>query len=271
MTLGGVVSGLAQDFSLKSSDTLLGLGQALAGAYMKGHPGVKIAVSGGQTAACFDALREKLAQIAQAPRGIRYKEAQACETVFGKRPAEYKIGVNGLAVYAHKDNPVKVLTYDDLEALFRGQYTNWKQVGGQDAAVHVYTQPANSTAGELFQEEVLNGKDFAAEARALPGPELLRALAQDPNGIGYGALGPAEGLRVVPIKRVISSTPVTPSETTISKRIYPISRYLYDYVNPASVQGEIKSYLDWVRSDAGQSVVKAAGYYPLPARLRAGP
>ncbi len=268
---GSTFSGLAQTLNIKSSDTLASLGQALSGAYMKDRPEAKIAVTSGATAAAFDALRQQQTDIAQVPRGIRYKEAQSCEAAFGKRPAEYKIGVNGLAVYVSKDNAVKTLTYDELEAIFRGQYTNWKQVGGQDAGIHVYVQPANSIAGELFSEEVLNNKEYASAARILNGAEMVQALAQDPNGIGFGPLPVPEGVRAVPIKRAISSTPVMPSPEAISKRIYPISRYLYNYTKPDSDGGTLKAYLEWVRSDKGQEVLTQAGYFPLPAKLRVNP
>jgi len=230
-----------------------------------------VQVEGGGAVAAFAALREHQANLATVCRLMRYKEAEACESALGRRPAEYKVGVNGVAVYVNANNPVKVLTYDELGGIFRGQYGNWKELGGLDAPITLYGQPTNSAAGELFGEEILNGKDCAAGLRTLGAAELLKAIATDRNGIGYGPLLPAQGLRALGIKRAFSSTPVEPTEEAIANRIYPIARYLYIYVDPAAYQGALKAYVDWIRSDEGQEIVKAAGFYPLPAKFRSRP
>jgi ABC-type phosphate transport system substrate-binding protein len=98
-------------------------------------------------------------------------------------------------------------------------------------------------------------------------PPGFKAVAADPNGIGFGALILAEGVQTLSIKRAYSSTPVIPDADNISRRIYPISRYVYSYINPAANPEEIKAYLDWIRSDEGQQVAKEAGFYALPASL----
>jgi phosphate transport system substrate-binding protein len=166
-------------------------------------------------------------------------------------------------------NPVKVLTYDELAAIFQGQTRNWKELdGGKDQAVSVYAQATNSVNGELFNEEVLSGRGFAAAAHLVAGPDMLKTIAADPAAIGFGALTPAEGVQPLSIKRVYSSTPVNPSEDNIARRIYPLSRYVYGYINPAAKPDEIKAYLDWIRSDEGQQVAREAGAYALPAILR---
>ena len=68
-----------------------------------------------------------------------------------------------------------------------------------------------------------------------------------------------------------SSTPVEPSADNISSRIYPITRFVYGYVDPVANQGEIKTCLDWLRSDEGQAIAKQAGYFPLAAKWRGTP
>lgn len=267
----GTSTSPAQSLTVKGSDTLVALDQRWAEAYRGKHPGVEIQVAGGGVGPAFVALGEKKAALATVSRSIRFKEAQACETALGKRPAEYKLAVYGVAVYVHADNPLKEITYDDLFAVFRGKFKNWKELGGPDAPITLYGTETNSAAGELFGDEVLNGKEAAASLGIVPGASLLETIAKDKNGIGYGALTQAVGTRALAIKRAPSSTPVEPSEETISKRTYPVARYVYGYVDPASDQGETRAYLDWIRSDAGQEMVKAAGYFPLPPKWRSTP
>jgi phosphate transport system substrate-binding protein len=254
-----------QTITVKVSNTLLGLNQKWAEAYKAKHPAATIQVTGDGTAAAFASLAEKKADLVLVSRAIRYKEAQTCEAAFGRRPAECKVAVSGVAVYVNTNNPIKVLTYDDLFAIFRGQSQNWKDLdGGKDQAISVYTQATNSANGELFNEEVLNGSGFLTDVHFLSGQEVLKSVAIDPKGIGIGPLAPAEGVQPLSIKRVHSSTPVNPSEDNISRRIYPISRFVYSYTNPAANPDEIKAYLDWIRGDEGQQVAKDAGFYALP-------
>jgi phosphate transport system substrate-binding protein len=270
-TAAFVAPAFCQTITIKTSDTLAGIGQKWAEAYVAAHAGAKIEATGGATTAAFAALAERKASIAMVPRGIRFKEAQPCEAAFGSRPTEFKVAVNGVAVYVSANNPAKVLTYAELEEIFKGKQRNWKGLGGKDAPIVVYGVATNTPAGELFMEEVLTGGPPANDIRLLAGTELLNAIARDPNAIGFGPLAQAEGVRALNIKRVFSSTPVAPSEDAISNRIYPISRWLYCYLDPTANKNEIKAYLDWIRSDTGQQIAKQAGYYPLPAKWRATP
>ena len=263
-----ISSGLAQTITVRGSDTLIGLSQKWAAVYKARHPEITLQVTGGGAPAAFGALAEKKADIVLISRSMRYKEAAACEAALGKRPAECKVAVIGLAVFVNTNNPVRVLTYDELFDLYRGKYKSWKALGGPELGVTVYAQETNSICGELFGEEVLNGKGMSADVRIQAGPDLLKAIVGDSGAIGYGALTQSDSVRQLSIKRAYSSTPVDPSEETIANRIYPISRFVYCYVDPAAEKGGTKAYLDWIRSDEGQQIAKAAGFYPLPPKWR---
>jgi len=266
-----VAPAFCQTLTIKTSETLVGLSQKWAEAYMAAHARAKIETAGGETSAAFAALAERKASIAMVSRGIRYKEAQPCEAAFGSRPTEFKVAVNGVAVYVNANNPVKVLTYDELEGIFKGKQRNWKAMGGQDAPIVVYSVATNTPAGELFVEEVLAGSAPAGDVRVMAGAEMLKAIAGNVSAIGFGPLAQAEGVRPLNIKRVFSSTPVAPSGDAISNRTYPISRWVYGYIDPATNKEDIKSYLGWIRSEAGQQIAKQAGFFPLPAKWRTSP
>jgi phosphate transport system substrate-binding protein len=97
---------------------------------------------------------------------------------------------------------------------------------------------------------------------------LLQAVGKDKNGIGYGGAAYGGGAKHIAVKKDSSSPAIEPSEETVVKGTYPIWRYLFIYVNPALDKDEIGSYLNWIRSDEGQKIVKDVGYYPLQENLR---
>jgi phosphate transport system substrate-binding protein len=265
-----VSAALAENVEVRTADVLAPLTVKWADAYGKQHSELTITSTAGSTPASIQAFAESHPDLVIVPRAIKFKEAQATEAALGKRPADFKFAVNGAAVYLNAANPVKVLTYAELAGVFTGKYSNWKDLGGNDAPIKLYGCPADTAAGELFKEEVLEGKALPAAAQILSGSELLSDVAKDPNAISFGPLAQADGVRALAIKRAPSSTPATPSEETISRRTYPISRYVFGYINPASDKPALKAYVDWIRGEEGQQVVRSAGFYPLPPALRGG-
>ncbi len=123
-------SGISQSLTISGSDTLLDLSRKWADAYNAQHSGARVQVSGGDAATAFAALAEKKIEIALTSSLLRFKEADACVAAFGKRPAEYKVAVNALAVYVNATNPVKTLTYDELFSIYSGLRKNWKDFDG---------------------------------------------------------------------------------------------------------------------------------------------
>jgi phosphate transport system substrate-binding protein len=269
LALGVAASAQAGSITVKGSDTLVILAQKWAEVYMGKHADVKIQVTGGGSGVGFAALQNQTTDLADASRKIRPREIEACLKSFGKRPTEYKVCLDGLSVYVSDDNKVKELSLPQLEAIFTGKVRNWKEVGGQDAPITVYSRENSSGTYEFFKEHVLQGKDFAASAQTMPGTaSLMQAVAKDKSGIGYGGAAYGTGAKHLLIKKDGNSPAIEPTEETVVKGTYPIWRHLYIYVNPALDKGETAAYLNWIRSDEGQKVVKDVGYYPLPKHLR---
>ena len=265
-----VAQTLAAGITVKGSDTMVVLGQKWAETYMGAHSETKIQVTGGGSGTGFAALQNQTADLANASRKIKAAEIEACVKVFnGKRPIEYKVALDGLSVYVHTDNPLKSLTLEQLEGIFTGKTKNWKEVGGPDAAINVFSRENSSGTYEFFKEHVLKGKDFVSSAQTLQGTaQVLQAVAQNKSGIGYGGAGYGQGAKHLAISQS-GGDPVEPTEENVASGKYPIWRYLYIYVNPALDKDEVHAYLEWIRSDAGQTVVKKEAYFPLPAALRA--
>mgnify|MGYP002623526478 CR=1 FL=1 len=259
----------AGTITVKGSDTMVVLAQKWAEVYMRSNPETKIQVTGGGSGIGLAALQNRTTDLANASRKIKPKEIESCVKAFNTRPTEYKVALDGLSVYVNESNPVKSLTMDQLSGIFTGKIRNWKEVGGKDESIVIYSRENSSGTYEFFKEHVLQGKDFAAAARTMQGTaQVLQEVAKESNGIGYGGAAYGSGAKHLAIKKDDNSPAIEPTEDTVVKGTYPIWRYLYIYVNPALDKGEISSYLNWLRSDDGQAVVKDVGYYPLPKNLR---
>lgn len=264
-----LVSARAGEITVKGSDTLVILAQKWAEVYMAKNPGVKIQVTGGGTGTGFAALQNQQTDLCNASRKIRPKEIETCIKAFGKRPTEHRVALDGLSVYVNEANPLQDLSVEQLELIFTGRIKNWKDLGGPDAAIILYSRENSSGTYEFFKEHVLKGKDFAANAQTMPGTAaVLQSVAKERHGIGYGGAAYGAGAKHLNIRKTAADEPVEPTEENVVSGKYPISRYLYIYVNPALEKGEVAAYLKWIRSDDGQKVVKDVGYFPLPPNFR---
>ncbi len=263
------VSAVAGNITVKGSDTLVILAQKWAEVYMGQHPDVKIQVSGGGSGIGFAALQSQTTDLCDASRKAKPAEIANCIKAFGARPTEYKVALDGLSVYVNPENPVKELTIAQTGDIFTGKITNWKEVGGPDAPITVYSRENSSGTYEFFKEHILKGKDFAASAQTMPGTaSIVQAVVKDKNGIGYGGAAYGGSSKLLNIKKTDDSPAIAPTEENVENGTYPIWRHLYVYVNPALDKGEVAAYLKCIRSDDGQQYVKDIGYYPLPKNLR---
>jgi phosphate transport system substrate-binding protein len=267
----GVVSAESANITMKGSDTLVILAQKWAEVYMQKNSDAKIQVNGGGSGIGFAALQNQQTDLANASRKIKPKEVEACLKAFGKRPTEYKVALDGLSVYVHESNPIKELSLEQLRNIFTGRIRNWKEVGGTEGPITIYSRENSSGTYEFFKENVLQGQDFAASAQNMPGTAvLLQSVGRDPKAIGYGGAAYGQGAKHIKVSKETGGEAIEPTEEMILNQKYPIWRYLSIYVNPALDKGDVKKYLTWIRSDEGQALVKEVGYFPLPEKLRSG-
>jgi phosphate transport system substrate-binding protein len=195
----------AANITMKGSDTLVILAQKWAEVYMQKNPDTKIQVTGGGSGTGFAALQNQQTDLANASRKIKAKEVEACFKAFGKRPTEYKVALDGLSVYVHESNPIKQLSIEQIKSIFTGKVRNWKDVGGPDLPITLYSRENSSGTYEFFKENVLGGQDFAASAQAMPGTAaLLQAVARDNKGIGYGGAAYGQGAKHIMVSKKLA-------------------------------------------------------------------
>ena len=253
----------SESITVKGSDTMVILAQRWAENYMSKHPEVTIQVTGGGSGTGISALINGTTDICDASRPMKQSEREKLKQRFNTLGVEIKSARDGLAVYVQESNPVKELTLQQLKEIYTGKITNWKQVGGNDVKIILYSRENNSGTYVYFKDNVLGGEDYAASAQNMPGTAaVVNAVSKDKNGIGYGGAAYGKGIRFVKIKRDADSPAYEPTKESIMSGNYPISRFLYMYTR-SKPTGALKEYIDWILSSEGQAIVSTVGYFPV--------
>jgi phosphate transport system substrate-binding protein len=254
----------SKSVTVKGSDTMVILAQRLAERFMASHPGSTVQVTGGGSGTGVAALINGTTDVADSSRPMKDEEKAQVQQKRGKPAVENRVALDGLAIFANKDNPVKELSLDQLRKIYTGQVKSWKDVGGPDRPIVLYGRENNSGTYAYFKEHVLQNDDFAADTQTLPGTAaVVNAVAKDPGAIGYGGIAYESGIRAVPVKKDAASPAVEPTLQAVTDGTYPISRYLFMYTAGAP-EGTVDAFISFARSPDGQKIASEVGYYPLP-------
>ncbi|TXH26663.1 MAG: phosphate ABC transporter substrate-binding protein, partial [Elusimicrobia bacterium] len=159
----------AEAVTIKGSDTLVILNQRWAERYMATHGKAIVQVTGGGSGTGIAALLSGSTDICASSRPMKEKERVALKTKTGRDPVEIAVAKDGIAVYLNTANPLAALTTEQVALVYRGKITNWKELGGPDQKIILYSRENNSGTYEFFKEHVLKKKDFTPFAQCLPG------------------------------------------------------------------------------------------------------
>lgn len=250
---------------IKGSDTMVLLAQWWAENYMKSNPHLIIQVNGGGSGAGIAALLNGTTDICQSSRPIKEEERDAFRRKYQRDVVEIKVALDAIGVYVNEANPARELSLSQARDIYLGKITDWREVGGAPGPIILYSRENNSGTYEFFKEHVLKNADFALRAQTLSGnAAVVNAVSQDRNGIGYGGVSFAKGVKTLPIRKDEASAAVSPDFASVAAGSYPISRFLYWYL-PNEPIGEVKRLVDWVTSAEGQALVTEVGYFPISA------
>ncbi len=257
------IAAARKTITIKGSDTLVILAQRWAEKYMKLHPDVVIQVTGGGSGVGIAALINGTTDFANASREMKKSEIEKLKQRYNTLGHEIKVAKDGITIYVNSSNTIEELSIDQIKAVYLGEITNWKDIGGADAPIVLYGRENSSGTYVYFRDNVLKGNDYSPSMQSLPGTAaVVNAVAKDKNGIGYGGAAYAEGVKVVKVKKDASSPAYAPTLETVKNNLYPISRYLYMY-SRSKPSGIMKDYIDWILGPEGQDVVTQVGYFPV--------
>jgi len=258
---------------------MVNLAQAWAEEYKKVAPDVDVEVSGGGSGVGIAALQKGTIDIANASRNMKPEEIEAAKKNTGKTPKEIIVGYDALAIYVHKDNPLNEITLDQIAQIYMegGSLTKWSDLGvtipgaSGDEIVRVSRQSSSGTY-EFLREHVLHNKDYKLGSRDMNGSkEVVELVSSTLTAIGYSGMGYATpAVKMLKVKKTANDPAYEPNVANTLAKTYPIARSLQVYTL-GEPQGAVKAYIDWMLSDAGQKVVEATGYVPLPAEARVKP
>ena len=254
---------VAQAQRIKGSDTLLPLTQELAEEYLAEHPEAEIIVTGGGSGVGIAALMENTTDIAMASRSIKFGEKMKFAEE-GLKAVEVTVAYDALAVVVHPSNPVARLTREQLEAIFRGKITNWKEVGGEDRKIVVYSRETSSGTYEFFKESVLENKNYMSSILSMPATgAIIQSVRQTKGAIGY--IGLAYLNRYVKALEISYDGGVHYAEPSVENAVngsYPIVRPLYYYYDSGK-EAEVSPFISYVISPKGQESVLSQGFVPV--------
>jgi phosphate transport system substrate-binding protein len=253
----------------KGSDTIVNLALAWAERYQTLHPNIRISVTGGGSGTGLAALTNGTVDIANASRPIKEEEKETIAAQ-GSTAVEFVIARDAIAVIVNPANPIDRLTLEQVSRIYKGEVTNWKELGGEDRPIVRTSRETNSGTHVYFLEEVIrlgSSSDksiFSADTLLLPSSEgIISEVRDNPNAIGYDGLGyVTSDVKVIALAGVDSSEYILPSAATVNDGSYPVARDLYMYTR-GEPEGEIKNYIDWILSPEAQKIVSELGFVPI--------
>jgi phosphate transport system substrate-binding protein len=261
---------------VKGSDTMVNLAQTWAEEYKRVAPGSSVEISGGGSGVGIAALIKGTIDIATSSRNMKLSEIEQAINNTGTEPKDYVIGYDALAIYVHKGNPLEEITFDQIAAIYSesATITRWSQLGVKipgarsDAIVRVSRQSSSGTY-EFLRERVLENQDVKNGSRDMNGSkEVVELVASAPTAIGYSGMGYAtSGVKILRVAVRAGETPFPPTVQNTLDQKYPIARSLHIFTL-GEPRGASRDFIDWVLSDAGQKLVEATGYVPIPEEQR---
>lgn len=248
---------------VKGSDTVLPLTQKEAEVFMKKYPGSSIMVTGGGSGVGLAALQNGTTDIAQSSRKMKLDEKMKLQDA-GKVFTETIVAFDALAVIVNPSNKVNQLTREQIESIYTGKVTNWKELGGDDMKIVVYSRESSSGTFEFFKEHVMNKKNFAPTAMLMPATgAIVQSVSQTKGAIGYVGLAYLEtNVKALKVSYDKGVTFIIPSVENAMNKTYPISRPLY-YYYLNSAEKAVKPLIDFILSSEGQQIVREIGYVPV--------
>jgi phosphate transport system substrate-binding protein len=248
---------------IKGSDTMLTLSQKEAEAYKKKNPSSSVSVVGGGSGVGIAALIDGSTDIAMASRSMKMDEKLKMQDA-GRAYKEVIVAYDALSVVVNPANKVSQLTREQIEGIFTGKIKNWKEVGGDDMPIVVYSRETSSGTYEFFKEHVLNRKNYATTVLSMPSTgAIVQSVSQTKGAIGYVGMAYVDNsVKALKVSFDKGKTFVAPSMQAAKDKTYPITRPLY-YYYLISKEKQVKPFIDFVLSAEGQKLVKDEGYVPL--------
>ncbi|WP_448246764.1 PstS family phosphate ABC transporter substrate-binding protein [Thalassotalea agariperforans] len=273
-------SGISGNLSSVGSDTLANMMTFWAEEFKRTYPNVNVQIQAAGSSTAPPALTEATSNLGPMSRKMKSREIESFEERYGYKPTAVRVAIDALAVFVHKDNPIKGLRIDQVDAIFSSNRKcgalkdadRWADLGltGDWAGKDIQLYGRNSVSGTYgyFKQKGLCKGDFKNTVNEQPGSaSVVQSVSASLNGIGYSGIGyQTSGVRALPLAKKGDDFIEANMENAIAGK-YPLSRYLYVYVNKhpnKPLDPMTAEFLKMVLSKSGQKIVEKDGYIPLP-------
>jgi len=275
-------TGVSGNMSSVGSDTLANMMTFWAEEFKRNYPNVNIQIQAAGSSTAPPALTEGTSQFGPMSRKMKAREIEAFEKRFGYKPTAIRVAIDALAVFAHKDNPIKGLTLAQVDSIFSvthkcgGEEVNrWGDLGltGSWAGKDIQLYGRNSVSGTYgyFKKKALCKGDFNTKVNEQPGSaSVVQSVASSINALGYSGIGyKTSSVKAVSLAKKGTKYVEATKENALNGT-YPLSRYLYVYVNkhPNKPLAPMdREFIKMVLSKTGQKIVAKDGYIPLSSKV----
>lgn len=283
------VQGVSGSLKSVGSDTMNNTMTLWAEGFLGMYPNVRIEIEGKGSSTAPPALIAGTSQFGPMSRQMKAAEVDEFESRYGYPPTALPAAIDMLAVYANKDNPIcrMGLTLQQVDAIFstnrRGGYATdirtWGDAGVADGAwadrpISLYGRNSASGTYGYFKKNVLGDGDYKPSVKEQPGSSsVVQGVASDAPGIGYSGIGYLTAdVCAVPLALDAASDPVPATAEYAYTGEYPLSRFMYVYVNhrPGSDLDPLRrEFIHYLYSAQGQQDVIKDGYYPITDAIAA--
>lgn len=278
------VQGVSGSIQSKGSDTMNNLMTLWTEGFKKHYPSVQVSMEGKGSGSAPPALVDGTANFGAMSREMKQDEIDKFEKVFGYKPVGLPTSVDTLAVFVHKDNPLQALTLQQIDAIFsktrNGKFEKdvrtWGDLGltgdWADKPISLYGRNSSSGTYLYFKEHALFKGDFRDDVKEQAGSSsVVGAVAGDKYAIGYSGIGAkTDGVRAVPLAARPDKAPVEAKLEHAYDGTYPMSRFLYVYVNqkPGTELDPLRrEFVRYILSKDGQAEVVKEGFFPLTSDM----
>ena len=277
-------SGVSGNLSSVGSDTLANLMTLWAEDFKRNYPNVNIQIQAAGSSTAPPALTEGTSNVGPMSRKMKDKEIEAFEKRYGYKPTAIPVAIDALAVFVHKDNTIKGMTMAEVDAVFSStrkcgfdkEVNRWGDIGitGNlaDQTIQLYGRNSVSGTYGYFKKNALCKGDFKNNVNEQPGSaSVVQSVSESLNSIGYSGIGyKTASVRALPLTKKAGTDFVEPSPANAVAGTYPLSRFLWVYVNKAPNKDLSPLEAEFIRlvmSQQGQEVVVKDGYVPVPAAV----